>query len=97
MLSRQHRQTDEEPRRGSRAAWIGVAVLVFVFVLYPLSMGPALAWGCRNGYWETYRCVYYPVSRICVATGTNRILGAYNLFWCRITGTRLPDQSVAEG
>ena len=46
MLSR--RQTDEEPRRRSRATWI-VAVLVVVFVLYLLSAGPMLFLN-RHGY-----------------------------------------------
>ena len=48
MLSRQPRQTDEEPRRRGRAGWI-VAVMVVVFVLYPLSTGPAM-WLIHHGY-----------------------------------------------
>ena len=71
------------PRR--RIAWLMVAVLVAVFVLYPLSIGPACVLVLQNqNHWLPVEVIYWPLIRICEATGTDHALKAYILWWLDI-------------
>ena len=85
MLSRQPRQADEEPRRNIRSTWI-VAVLVIVFVLYPLSIGPMNVLVIRYGVSHRVFIAYLPLVRICEVTHTNTLLMNYRMWWFRVTG-----------
>jgi hypothetical protein len=80
----------DEPKRQRSWGWVGWA-LVALFVLYPLSIGPA---DCILG-----RCspdseisagllaAYYPVSSICGKSATlTTLLGHYLVVWHRAVG-----------
>ena len=79
------RQTDEEPRRrGRAAAWI-VSMLVVVFVLYPLSVGPATFLVQRypnspSAAITCYVAFYEPLWQVSVFTGTRDWLAVY-YYW----------------
>ncbi|HEV3301894.1 MAG TPA: hypothetical protein VG055_19725 [Planctomycetaceae bacterium] len=49
----------DEPRKRSRA-WIGW-ILLAVFVVYPLSAGPALWIADRFECWDAVYCAYFPL------------------------------------
>jgi hypothetical protein len=53
----------DAPKKRSRA-WIGWA-LVAVFVLYPLSIGPAYWWASRDR-WETLDTMYAPLNWLAI-------------------------------
>ena len=83
----------DEPKKRSRASFW--RMLVVVFVLYPLSVGP-VAWlvvydqsGSANG---VYQVVYWPFnwgSRYCEPL--SRVYGTYHWLWTRSeTGRKTP-------
>ena len=83
-------ETKDKPRPRSRARWI-VAVLVIVFVLYPLSSGPVLA----TAFWlrEATRIdafygvmwVYLPILKL-----PRSLWGPYVGWWVKLFGTVFP-------
>ena len=87
MLSRRHRQTDEELRLRGRTAWLIVTGLVVVLVLYPLSIGPmSVVCHYANAHlvWDR---VYLPVMLIGDAAGCDEAMLAYINWWLDVGGT----------
>ena len=86
MLSRQPRQTDEEPRRSSRSTLI-VAVLVAVFVLYLLSIGPVVWLAERDVFsGSTVKAIengYYPLVVVAEKAGAEGALFWYIGLWIK--------------
>ena len=76
----------KEPRRHRKLIWIE-AVLVVVFALYPLSMGPAiLLYDQRAMSFRTFDTIYGPVFRVAEATGSSHAIDVYIRWWRKITG-----------
>ena len=81
-------EESEQPRPYRRATWI-VAVLVVVFVLYPLSIGPAVvlanyAGNLRAGA-MALSIIYFPVFMACRAAGHEQTLSDYIQWWAALT------------
>ena len=78
----------DEPRPRRRAIWI-VAMLAVVFVLYPLSIGPAYVLLVRKPAPATaFKIIYWPLIQICKTGGFDESLNAYIVWWLRVTGNR---------
>ena len=76
----------DEPRPHRRAAWLIVSVLVVVFVLYPLSVGPAEVLGDFAGCDRAIYAVYWPLFQLCYVTNTQELATAYINFWADVLG-----------
>ena len=65
-------------------------VLVLVFVVYPLSIGPASVvdhrWQNKN-FTAVGAALYHPLLWIAEASNTNDILAAYVMWWTHYTPT----------
>jgi hypothetical protein len=71
-------------KRGGWTAWIGgtLAVLVFLLVLYVLSIGPAYALAQEKRAWSpTIRAVYRPLDRAIDKFGMEGVLNGYVGWW----------------
>jgi hypothetical protein len=82
----------DEPKKGSRR-WI-VSALVAVFVLYPLSVGPAklIGWeldGCHRGAWTRFlEGAYWPITNAGHRTGLHWLVNLYVDAWLSMAPTR---------
>jgi hypothetical protein len=75
--------TKDKPRPHRRATWLIVTMLVVVFVLYPLSMGPmnVVHRHSSPAVQVMIRAFYSPVARLSTKTGTDEILDKYMKWW----------------
>jgi hypothetical protein len=84
---------DKADKPKSRWPTYLAVVLVLVFVVYPLSIGPMLVLTLRldaKAFNRCYRAFYYPLSFTAKSTGTNDLLFAYATWWTEVTKTRRP-------
>ena len=63
-------------------------MLVVVFVLYPLGVGPAFVLlfyaGNTRALGTAYQLVYFPLLVACQATGSEQVLNAYIEWWAEL-------------
>ena len=89
-------EESDEPRPRRRVAWLIVAVLVAVLVLYPLSIGPACLFVDRGAVEpNTIRVLYWPVLRVAETNQATAVtFMAYVKWWRKVTGSyrRVPKE-----
>ena len=73
------------PRR--RATWLIVTMLVVVFVLYPLSVGPMFVLAYRTDKSHVWSSIYTPLFCTAKTVQCDRMIGSYALWWAYVTNT----------
>jgi hypothetical protein len=80
---------DESKPRRRWTTYLAIG-LVLVFVVYPLSIGPAAVIAVRFQSMPVYSAVYYPLGSAVDAVGADGVLIQY-CEWCmKITNTNYP-------
>jgi hypothetical protein len=66
--------------------------LIFLLVVYPLSIGPAMVLAQRFGdvLPEEIWVIYWPLVAAANATDTEAIFKSYMIWWFQITHTKIP-------
>ena len=82
----------KEPRKRHSFTWLFTIVLVFVFVIYPLSIGPVNVLFHRGILPKEFvGNVYEPLNWFTAHTGTDQLIDSYVRFWLEMTNTRMKD------
>jgi hypothetical protein len=77
---------ENQPRHSF--TWPFTIALVFVLVIYPLSVGPVAVLFYRGILPEIVTYPYRPLIWISERAGMEMALGSYIKFWCKITDTK---------